>query len=84
MLESKRGFFSRFSPLLLDQDTGDDSSQYLTDGSNQSLLRTNPMCKYMSEFIIETFCFAEDFKQAWFDFFSEEFYENVDRGDFDL
>jgi len=47
-------------------------------------MRLNPTYKYFSEFIIETFCFAEDFKSAWFEFFSEEFYDHVDKGDFDL
>lgn len=40
--------------------------------------------KYLSEFIIEVFCFAEDFKEAWINFFKDKFLDHVDRGEFDI
>jgi hypothetical protein len=78
ILSKEKHFFNRFKTNL--------HQEYLTYTPSNTPHRTkqNILEKYLSEFIIETFCFAEDFKTAWFNFFTEEFFDYIDRGEFDI
>jgi hypothetical protein len=73
ILKSEKTFFSRFDTRF-----GKDCDPESVENAQ------NQLEKYLSEFIIEAFCFAEDFKEAWFNFFSKSFLDHVDRGEFDI
>ena len=59
MILSEKEFFARF-----------DTSNNLGNESDFDIKQPRILEKYLSEFIIEVFCFAEEFKEAWFKFYT--------------